>query len=88
MTFDEWLQSLPAESKYNFDSEGRGYKKSTSHMMRLAWQAATTAAFERAMGLCEEESRAAFRLEMFAESRGAKYCANAIRAEAAKENTK
>lgn len=41
MTYEQWLQSLTPEQRYNFDSEGRGYKKDASVMMRLAWDAAT-----------------------------------------------
>lgn len=43
MTFDQWLQSLTIEQRYDFDSEGRGYLKDASVMMRLAWDAATAA---------------------------------------------
>lgn len=37
--FIAWLHSLKNEDRYDFDSEGRGYKKDASHMMWLAWQA-------------------------------------------------
>ena len=38
--FDAWLASLKPEDRYNFDSEGRCFKKVDGHMMRLAWDAA------------------------------------------------
>ena len=41
MTFDEWCESLTAEQRYDFDSEGRAYKKDSSVVLRLAWDAAT-----------------------------------------------
>ena len=47
MTFEQWLQSLTTEQRYDFDSEGRGYPKPKSHMMHLAWNAATAPLLER-----------------------------------------
>ena len=37
--FKTWFQSLTVEQLYDFDSEGRGYKKGCGHMMRLAFDA-------------------------------------------------
>lgn len=41
--FEAWFQSLTMEQRYDFDSEGRGFKKDATHMMWLAWQAARSA---------------------------------------------
>lgn len=41
--FEAWFQSLTTEQRYDFDSEGRGFKKDATHMMWLAWQAARSA---------------------------------------------
>jgi hypothetical protein len=38
-TFLEWRESLTRDQRYDFDSEGRGYKKDSGHMMRLAYEA-------------------------------------------------
>jgi hypothetical protein len=38
--FAKWFASLTPEQRYDFDSEGRGYKKDATHMMRLAYTAA------------------------------------------------
>lgn len=40
IAFDAWLSSLKPEDRYDFDGEGRGYRKDPLHMMWLAWQAA------------------------------------------------
>lgn len=43
MTYEDWLKGLTSEQRYDFDSEGRGYKKDASVMMRLAWEAGAAA---------------------------------------------
>lgn len=45
--FDEWLASLRPVDRYNFDNEGRGYKKDCSTMMRLAFNAGLQAALSQ-----------------------------------------
>lgn len=37
--FLNWSKSITVEQRYDFDSEGRGYKKDAGTMMWLAWQA-------------------------------------------------
>ena len=59
MTFEQWLQSLTTEQRYDFDSEGRGYPKPKSHMMHLAWNAATAPLLER---IAELEAKLAQRV--------------------------
>ena len=39
-SFRDWVTSLTPAELYDFDSEGRGYKKDQMRMMRLAWDAA------------------------------------------------
>lgn len=41
--FRDWMTSLTQADVYDFDSEGRGYKKDRVHMMRMAWDAAALA---------------------------------------------
>ncbi len=36
--FLNWSKSITTEQRYDFDSEGRGYKKDAGTMMWLAWQ--------------------------------------------------
>lgn len=55
MTYEEWRDSLTAEQSYDFDNEGRGYKKDRSIMMRLAWEAATKAEREACAKVCDTE---------------------------------
>lgn len=54
MTYADWLKSLTVEQRYNFDAEGRGYKKDASLMMRLAWEAGAAAERERCARVCED----------------------------------
>jgi hypothetical protein len=62
MTFEQWFQSLTTEQLYDFDSEGRGYKKDAGVMMRLAWDAATAEhEAEKPLTLSDEQIEAVIR---------------------------
>jgi hypothetical protein len=58
MTFEDWFAGLTTEQRYNFDSEGRGYKKDCTVMMRLAWDAAVAAERERCAKACDADGMA------------------------------
>lgn len=67
--FSDWWRSLPQDQRYDFDSEGRGYKKPPEVLMWAAWQEAARRAMERTLSICRQM-----------EERGydAKDCAEAI----------
>ena len=43
MEYLDWWKSLTTEQRYDFDAQGRAYKKDARTMMRLAWDAAAVA---------------------------------------------
>lgn len=47
LSFYVWCASLAPEERYDFDSEGRGFKKPTRHMMQLAWEASALSERDR-----------------------------------------
>lgn len=53
LTFAQWADSLSTEDRYDFDSEGRGFKKDCGRMMRLAWDAALSSAKREAEPLTD-----------------------------------
>lgn len=60
LTFAQWADSLTTEDRYDFDSEGRGFKKDCGRMMRLAWDAALSSAKREAEPLTETKIEEGF----------------------------
>jgi hypothetical protein len=55
----KWLASLTVEDRYDFDSEGRGYKKDGGHMMHLAFDAGIDSQAAEIVALREENFKLA-----------------------------
>jgi len=77
--FAKWFASLTPEQRYDFDSEGRGYKKDATHMMRLAYAAATADTARKCVEVCEAQPNGwEYEAELAADSMR-EDCAAAIR---------
>ena len=51
--FSAWWRSLTQDQRYDFDSEGRGYKKPPEVLMWAAWQEAARQAMEKCAEVCD-----------------------------------